>query len=157
MKLAFSDKDLAQNKYIPFEGKFFVRVKDSSVKTTEKGNVTISLELMGVGSDAGMIGKEFITVTPTTQWKAANLFKAAGFSDQELKAKGGDPEELRGKYIVVVRSEPKKELYNGKERTNYKVNFYPPTADQLALVDDIDALPESSVPNFDEGGEPAPF
>lgn len=156
MRLSFSDKDLSQNKYIPFEGKFLVKIKDAGHKIQESGNVTINLELVGAGPDAGMTGKEFITVTPTTQWKAANLFVAAGFSQQDLKAKGGDPADLRGKVIIVHRSEPKKELYNGKERTNYKVNFYLPSPEQLAMATADDVLPASDIPDFGDT-EPAPF
>lgn len=150
MKFTFGDQDLKDSQYFPFEGRFLVALKKFEVKPSQAGNNVLHMEFQGLGENRGQTGKEFITLLPNQMWKLAGLFKAAGFSKDHLKEEGGDPSALIGKPVFLVRSNATKEMYNGKERTNYESRFEAPVASELEGVElpYSEAATESDVPDF---------
>jgi len=154
MRFAFGEKDLKDGNYFPWEGRFLVRIKGFELKRSPAGNDVLHLSIDGLREHTGISGKEFITISQDHMWKLAGLFKACGYTDEQLKSSGGDPTQLVGKYAVLLRTDAKKVAgANGKEITRYNAKWFKPTPEEMVGLAPPPA--DTSVPDFDAGDESA--
>lgn len=136
MIIRFEDKDLTENKYMP-EGEHEVFVTKIEEAMSKAGNPML---VITVSDRMGRNERVYFPVSDASKWKLASFAMACGISVEALKANGLNVPHLMGKKTMLVKKQSGVEMYDGKEKKQYDVQFFKITGTQ----------PTSGSSNFDD-------
>lgn len=120
MNISFSEKDLSGGSYIP-EGEHVVTVAEVKQETSKAGAPMIVVILK---DRMGREAKEYFTLADNAKWKLAGFAKACGISKDVLQSQGLNIASLMGKKAMMVKKQSGVEMYQGKEKKTYDVEFF---------------------------------
>lgn len=120
MKFVFTDEDVKGGNNFLGAGEHEVTVVSVEDMQSKAGNPMTVLEF---SDSLGRSAKEYIPAT--AGWKVYNIAVAAGI-DPKTMASGSefDPIRLKGKKLLLVKTQTGVKMVEGKERKEYSQEYY---------------------------------
>lgn len=156
--MSFNDSDLTE-KFFPTEGTFRVKVKSVVPGTSQAGNQMFTITYRGTGDFFAAEFKERVPVMDKTRFRWVNLFRAAGFTNEQMKA-GLEPQDLLGKFLGLTRKSlgQKTNSRTGQSYEDTQETFFALTPEEVKglqsgepenILDEVQAPGGGSPDDFD--------